>query len=183
MRRALLAAAALVAVAAGVLATREGKEHLVVRADPVFNVLYDADRVRRVAERGEEVLRLEARRPGLRLEVTIRPLALEPYDGDVSSGLLPIVADGLRRTLETSVPGFDLVEEGRARVNDAPGYELAYRGDGDLEGTDVLVVPGPEARAGYVLSFRVRGRPKADRELVKAAKSAFRSFRFGTERA
>jgi hypothetical protein len=183
VRRALLAGAVVAVAVVAFLVLRGGKEHLVVRADPVFNLLYDDDAVQRVATQGDEVLRLRAERAGLRMDVAIRPLALEPYDGDVSSGLLPIVADGLRGTLEESVPGFDLLEEGRARVNDAPGYELTYKGDEVFEGTDVLVVPGPQARAGYVLSFRVRGRPAVDRELYKAAKSAFRSFRFGTERA
>jgi hypothetical protein len=123
--------------------------------------------------------------------VVVRPLPLPPYAGNASRGLLPSTAERLRTDLEASVPAFDFEEEGAARVNGAPGYQLAYQsreGDRRTLARDVLLLPDDEGSEGGVLiSLRqtVRGRGPlgaGGKALLADAKSAFRSLRFGTER-
>lgn len=172
------------------LGTREDPTvELVHRAEPAFTLLYSAPVVQRVAPRSGELVRLQARRDGLRLSVTVRPLRLPPYDG-VATGVLPIYAGhhlaGLRRRLA----GFELRDEGKARVNDVPGYQLGFRAGDDrrrIHGRDVLLVPDqPGAREGVLLSLLQSNSggllDSADLRMIKLVKSAFRSFRFGTER-
>ena len=174
---------ALVAVVAGVLFGGEDREHLVLdEADPQFNLLYDDARLRRAPPAAGEVVRLQGRRNGVRAEVVVSGFELEPYRGDVSSGMLPILAEHLIAG-KRAEPGFTVTDEGRARVNDAPGYQVGYAAAGDVNGRDVFVVEGPQARRGYLLSLRIEGRVRRARELVKQARKAFRSFRFGTGRA
>ena len=132
--------------------------------------------------------RVGASRRSGRLVVTVRPLSLPPYRGSVS-GLLPIYAERHLRTLAAELPGFRARTEGKARVNDAPGYQLRYRAGPAARrtlGIDILVVPEDGRRDGVVLRYRQTNPPRAlgaaDRELVKATRKAFRSFRFGLDR-
>jgi hypothetical protein len=176
-----LLALAVAGVVAAVVIGSDDRRHLVVEADPTFNVLYDDARLeRRRAEPGE-ALRIEGRAGGLRARFTVEPVELEPYDGDVSSGLLPVLAERRRAELEERLAGFRLTDEGRARVNDSPGYQLGYRAEG-LSARDVYVVEGPDSERGYLLSLELEGRTGAARKLAFQARRAFRSFRFGTDR-
>jgi hypothetical protein len=140
--------------------------------------------VRRVAPGPGELVRLRARRGPLRIAVTVRRLTLPDYRGSVS-GLLPVHADRHARALAAELPGFRARADGKARVNDAPGYQLRYRAEG-MQGIDIFVVPEDGDREGVLLRYRQTDPPRrldeADRDLVKAARKAFRSFRFGLDR-
>jgi hypothetical protein len=72
-----------------------------------------------------------------------------------------------------------LKDEGKARFNDAPGYQMGYRTDQGRY-RDTLLVPeeGP-FREGVLLSFEQQRRP--GKRLVEAMRDAMRSFQFGTE--
>jgi hypothetical protein len=190
MRRVLAVVVAIVVVVvAALIATHDdGLEQLEHRSAPVFTLLYPPAQVDRVAPRPGEVVRLRSRRGGLQMVVTVRPISLPPYRGSVS-GLLPIYAEQYLRTLAAELPGFRARTEGKARVNDAPGYQLRYRAGPAARrmlGIDMLVVPEDGRRDGVVLRYRQTNPPRAlgaaDRELVKATRKAFRSFRFGLDR-
>jgi hypothetical protein len=170
---------------------RPGDEgtQLVHEGEPVFNVLYRADDLRPAAPQGDELMRLEGRSGRQEAAVTIRPLELPSFGGDVSHALLPSYASEHIERLREQLPGFRLEGEGRARVNDAPGYEVVFRSGspGDLTyGSDVLLVPGEDETAGaVVISLRrqVTGRlGAAGKELTESARKAFRSFRYGRDR-
>jgi hypothetical protein len=180
----------LVAAIVALIATQagDGLEKLEHRSAPVFTLLYPPGQVHRVTPRPGEVVRLRAHRGRLDVVVTVRPLTLPAYQGSVS-GLLPVYAERHLRALAAELPDFRARTEGKARVNDAPGYQLRYRSGPASRrtlGTDILVVPEDGRRDGVVLRLRQTNPPRAldaaDRELVKATRKAFRSFRFGLDR-
>ena len=179
----LLAVIALLVVSAG-----DGLTKFEHRAAPQFTLLYPPAEVDRVEPRRGELARLEARRNGLRIDVTVRPLTLPPYEGSVS-GLLPVYADRHAAALARELPGFRYQRDGKARVNDAPGYQLRYRTGSAARpttGIDIFVVPEDGRRDGVILRYRQTNPPRAldepERDLVKATRKAFRSFRFGLDR-
>lgn len=178
---ALLALAAA-GIALAVLTGGDGRKQLVLDdADPPFNVLYDDGRLERRAAGAGEVLRLEGRGSGLRAEVVVRPVELPEYEGDVSSGFLPVLAERLRSEREADLDGFRLTDEGRARVQESPGYQIGYRA-GDVSAREVFVVEDAEARRGYLVSLVLEGRTGQARKLAFEARRALRSFHFGTGR-
>ena len=179
----VLLAAGLAAVVVVVIVSGDDREHVVVRAQPTFNVLYDDARLRAVEPGAGEALRLEGRRRGVRTAVVVRPVELEPYRGDVSSGLLPVLAERHLDDLRARFAGFQQLDEGRARVSDSAGYQVGFRADGDVAGRDVFVVDGPQARRAYLVSLLVRGDRRRAPKLVYQARRAFRSFAFGTDPA
>jgi hypothetical protein len=120
--------AALVLAAVAVLVLRDdGTATLVHREAPQFTLLYREGVLEAVAPQAGELERLTARRGRLTTDVVVRPLRLPPYEGDASRGLLPSVAERMHTDLRASVPDFGFQEEGAARVNGAPGYQLAYQ--------------------------------------------------------
>jgi len=183
-------AATAVVVAAATAGRDTPGEQLIHRGEPVFNLLHTTDVVRRVPPREGELLRLEARRGRLSAEVVVLPLELPAYRGNVTRGLLPAFAVPYTARLRAELPGFQLRDEGRARVNDAPGYQIGYRARRPGErvgGRDVLLVPDETSiRGAVVLRYRQTargGRPgQAAVEAIGLARKAFRSFRYGTER-
>jgi hypothetical protein len=188
----VLAVAAIAVVVTAATARRDTPgEQIVHRAPPVFNLLHDTSVLRRAPARAGELLRLEGRRGKLLAEVVVRRLELPAYRGNVTRGLLPAFADPYTDALRAELDGFELHDEGRARVNDAPGYQIGYRGraaGGRVIGRDVLLVPeDTETRGAVVLRFRqvnagaAAPGPKAA-EWLGTARKAFRSFRYGTER-
>ena len=181
---AAVAALVVLAVAIVVLAGGDDLTELRHESSPQFTMLYPAGTVHRAEPGPGEMARFRARRGGLRLLVAVRRLTLPPYEGSVA-GLLPIVADRLAAALARELPGFRLRTDGKARVNDAPGYQLRYRA-GRTTGIDILVVPEDGDREGVVLRFRQTNPPRAlgaaGKDLVKAARKTFRSFRFGLDR-
>jgi hypothetical protein len=192
-RRVTLAAVALLLAAAmaatAVRLSADDTVELVHRGPPAFTLLYVPEVVRPAPPRGGELVRLGARTGGVVLSITLRPLRLPPYRG-VAAGALPVHAKRHIASLRSNLDGFDLRGEGKARVNDVPGYQVAFRAGRAprrIYGRDVLVVPDrPGARDGVVISMLQAntGAPltAADLEAIAVAKKAFRSFRFGTER-
>jgi hypothetical protein len=155
---------------------------------PVFNLLYPPEALRSAPPGSGELLRLEGRRGRLSAAVVVRPLDLPPFEGDVTHGLLPSHANTFMEAEARRLPGFALLQEGRARVNNGVGYEFGYSGrDGRITGRQVLLVPDDpaEGRGFVLLSLRLErsGRlSPRDRGLAGVARKAYRSFRFGTER-
>jgi hypothetical protein len=194
-RTTLLATAAL--VVAGIVVyllvrdPLEGRTQIVHREAPVFNTLYEKGVVHPVEPREDELQRFEARRGDLRLAVTVRPLELPPYQGELT-GTLPMYAERHIRDLQGLLPNFELTGEGKARVQRNPGYQVLFRyGDPErpASGTDVFVFPEdfePEVRDGVIVTFRHEGGPRAKGEPghreVRAMRSTFRSFAYGTGR-
>jgi hypothetical protein len=179
---------------AAVLATREGdgRRNVVVRQPIAFNLLVPAS-LRQVAPRGDEVLRLQTLRGADATQrLTASPLHLAPYRGDVGA-TLAILSVRLIDEMRAAVPGFVLRGDGRARVNQAPGYQIAYQariGGRTTYGRRVLVVPdvedGPGPREGLDLDLRAARSlavPRVDAVGRNGAlKLPLASFRFGTER-
>lgn len=189
--RAIVAgAAALLAASAAfaVLTTRDPA--LVHEGDPAFNIVYDDSALRPAEPRRGELARLEGRRGGVSVALTVRPLRVPPYRGDVAKGFLPVHAELYLDRLRRRDPTFAILEEGRVTFNEAPGYQVAYRTGEPDRATywrDAFVLPDEEApREGVVLTLRSR-RPRRigprATALVEAARLAVRSFTFGTGRA
>ena len=162
---------------------------LVHRGDPVFNLVYDDSALREADPQGDELARLEGRRGRVGVGIDVRPLQLPPFRGDVAKGQLPVVAERHVAALREQDPSFLVLEEGRSTVNESPGYQVAYRTGARGERTywrEIFVVPDEESpRSGVIIRFRNR-RPARLRAreaaLIDAAKSAYRSFNFGTDR-
>jgi hypothetical protein len=168
----------------------DGREKLVVHGKPTFNVVYDPGQLHRVAPRAGELMRLEGRRGHVAVDLTARHANLPPFNGDVIGGQLPLYTAQYTRRLATQLPGFQLGPEGKARINQAPGYQISYTSGTPGDRTswrEVFVMPKadqPDQTVVLRMSQTVRGRPgRPGRALVKAAKKAYRSFRFGTGRA
>jgi len=187
-----LLAGALLLVLLAVVVVRprvDGVTQIVHRDQPVFNVLYDNGALHTAAPRQGELLRLEGRRGRLAVAVTVSPLQLPARGGDVAHGQLPAFASGHIEAQRAGFDGFQLRYEGRARFNDAPGYEIRFRSGPRGRRAfhnDVLLVPAEDdARGAVVLSLRreLRGRPTfgpREQELSDAAAAAFHSFKYGT---
>ena len=190
-RRVFAAVVAVVVLALAVLIATQSGDGLTTlehRSAPVFTMLHPAGQVRRVKPATGELVRLHSRRGPLEMTVTVRRLNLPAYSGSVS-GFLPVYADRHARALAAEVPGFIPRSDGKARVNDAPGYQLRYRMGPEnrpTTGIDIFVVPEDGRRDVVILRYRQTNPPlplsEPERDLVKATRSAFRSFRFGLDR-
>lgn len=191
-RRALVAAAVAVVLLGALLVLRGGGDDrtpVVVREPLAFNLLRPAG-LQRVDPQPGEILRLVSD-PGRKDQQTyvVRPLRLPPYRGDVSAGFLVATARMAER-MAAADPHFVLRGEGRARVNDLPGYQLVYvtKRDGvTAYGRRVLLVADePGARDGAditLLADRSAAVPNVDAVGNNGLlKTPLRSFRFGTER-
>jgi hypothetical protein len=185
-----VAAAAVVLAMAILIVARagDGLTQLEHGSAPQFTLLYPPGMVHRVKPGPGELVRLRSRRGNLRMVITVGRINLPAYRGSVS-GMLPVFADRQAAQLARELPGFRFRTDGKARINDAPGYQLRYRAGPPsrrLQGTDVFVVPEDGRRDGALLRYRqtnpARALDDTDRALVKATKKAFRSFRFGLDR-
>jgi hypothetical protein len=184
---AAIAAAGLLAL--GFTVAVAGDERYLHEGEPVFNFRYAADALSRETGRDGMLVRLEGRRGDVFLQsMEVRRLRLPPYRGAVS-GQLPIFTD--RHVAAQVAPRFDgfvALEEGKARINTAPGYQIGFRareGDRTLYGREVLLVPDePGARDGVAITIVQTNAAGAhaveDAGAVGAIKKPFRSFRFGT---
>jgi hypothetical protein len=183
-------ALALLVVAVVIAITSRPDENAVLVHRPVtFNFVY-GPQFQRVDTPGALVA-LRHERNGLFLDsYTVRDLVLPPYRGAVG-GMLPVYADGYLRTLRKRYTGFEFVGEGRARINNAIGYEVTFRarrGARHLyERHYLLVGEEPEGlRHGVVLeieSTAAAGTPNvAEIGNHGALKMPLRSFRFGADR-
>src|SRR4029450_11814315 len=104
-----------------------GPEKLTYRAGPTFNIQYEGDVMKRVSPLDSELVRLEAHRGSLAASITVTRLRLPPYAGNVTSGLLPVYEESYVRRLRETMPGFQLRDEGSARLTDAQGYQVGFR--------------------------------------------------------
>lgn len=190
----IIAIAAVVGIAAllavGRAAGSEATPETLVHSQPDFTLLYPKGPLRRVAPQGDEHVRLEGRGPGTSVSVTVAPLPRTQAGGEPTLTDLPIETDRLIDSLRRRHDDLTVLAEGRARVNGALGYQVRYRSGPDAAaqlGHDVLLVPEPPTPGpGLLVSLRQRDArdalAPADRRVAQAAKRAFRSFRFGTER-
>lgn len=188
----LLALVALFVVAVVLVRPRVDRTSQVVHGDePAFSLDYRNDLFHTVDPGPGELARLEGRRGRQAVTLTVRPLELPPYDGDVAHALLPVYASGHIERLAGENDRFDLRAEQRARVNDAPGYEIRFRTGppgSHTYGSDLMLVPAEdEERGALLLSLRreVTGPVKlseSEEEFADLATEAMRSVKFGAGR-
>lgn len=186
----LVAALVLAALALVVVRPRvDNFTQFVHHGDPTFNLVYNNNRLRTVRPQGDEIMRLVGRRGRMQVSIAVEPLRLPPAEGDVAHGLLPAFAsehiDGLRAAL----PQFALRQEGRARVNGAPGYEIRFSTGPDGHktfGNDLMILPTEEDASGALLVTSRRTIDgslklgKREASLYNASAKAYRSFKYGT---
>jgi len=191
--RAMLAVAAvllLAALAYMALARRaEAVNEYVQRDGLTFNFRYP-DALALLQPRGAEIVHLERKRAdGLFVQsFAVEPLELPAYRGE-ASGLLPVTADAEKAALARRFRDFELVQEGKARLNEVSGYGIVFRarlGERRLFGREVLLPePKPGARRGVrllLLATPAAGVSRPEDTGVRGViKRPFRTFRFGTE--
>jgi hypothetical protein len=190
---ALAAAVALGLVLALLRVVGGGDVHEVVERPVAFNLRH-AETLPRVEAERDELLRLEALRDGRLFlhSFAVTALALPAYEGS-PSGVFPVLAEDLKARLARRFAEFDLVEEGRMRINEQPGYEVVFRARNEegrrLYGRFVMLVPfsdppTPQRRGATLelLGTPAAGIPNAEAiGDAGALKLPLRSFRFGTE--
>lgn len=195
------AAVVLLLVAVGVrLAQREAAEKtgvVVTGGLFPFNLAYDETRLERVDPRRGERLRLVSPpdAPTL-LEFTVAQRRLDAYPGD-AAGYVPVLASVVADELAAADPDFRLRGEGRARINDNPGYQITFqtRRDGrTVYGKRFLLYDDPDDDEATVnrptvvavvtlLNGRSDAVPRADAVGGNGPlKTPLRSFRFGASR-
>jgi hypothetical protein len=188
-----LALAALGAVAVVVVAWLSvrpdpGRTNTVVREPITFNLLY-TDVVARVAPHPGEVLRLQTR-SGPPQSMTVRPLRLPRYRGDVSA-TFALMSVRLIDEMRASYPGFVYRGDGRVSISKQPGYQIIFQariGGRTTYGKRVLLVgaaepPPREALDMTLLATRSPSVPNADAVAANGAlKIPYRSLHFGTDR-
>lgn len=181
----LVAGAALVAIS-----SRAEETAVLVRKPVTFNFVH-GPQFDRVGGRDALVALRNVGAGGLFLDgFTIRDLRLPPYRG-AAGGTLPVYAHDYVREISRRYTGFEQVAEGRARINNAIGYEVTFnarRGTRRLYGRHyMLVEEEPEGlRRGVVIELEstpAAGTPNALQIGNHGAlKTPLRSFRFGEER-
>lgn len=193
--------AAIVVVAVGVrVAQREAaRDAVVVLSDapePV-NFTYDDERLERVTPREGELVRLESAPDAeVPLAFTVSERRLPPYAGD-AAGFLPLYAERLIEAQRAADPHFVLRGEGKARVNESPGYQIIFQTqvDGgtaygkryllhvDPDGTETTINRPSIVADITLLNGRSQAIPNAGSVGGNGPlKTPLRSFRFGTER-
>ena len=140
-------------------------------------MLYPAGPVHRAKPGPGEIVRFRAQRRGLRLLVAVRRLTLPRLRGQRQRACSRSSPTARRQALAKELPGFRLRTEGKARVNDAPGYQLRYRSRDVTNGIDILVVPEDGDREGVLLRFRQSNPPRALGAGQKAARRRRRARR------
>ena len=196
VRLAAAALALLIVLGAALIAitARPDETEVLVREPVTFNLIHGPqwDRV----ERPGALLALRnigaaGRVDGLFLDsYSVRDLQLPAYRG-AAGGTLPIHINRYARAIRGRYTGFEPVSEGRARINNAIGYEITFRarlGARRLYGRHYLLVEEePDGlRRGVVIELEstpAAGTPTAA-EIGNhgALKTPLRSFRFGEDR-
>jgi hypothetical protein len=157
--------------------------------EPEFTMRYRNDLFESVEPRPGELARLEGRRGRQAVTIAVTPLELPPGEGDVAHAVLPVYASGHIRELAAQHDRFQLRAELRARVEDAPGYEIRFRtgppGRRTL-GSDLMLIPREdETRGALLLSLRreITGGggklSESEEEFADLATQAMRSIRYG----
>jgi len=191
--RVAAAALAVLVVAGAVfvaIASRPDETAVLIRKPLTFNLTY-GDQWKRIEQPGTLLALRNTGAGGLFLDsYAIRDLRLPAYRG-VAGGMLPIYANGYLRDVRRRYTGFEFVSEGRARINNAIGYEVTFKarsGARRLYGRHYLLVEEePDGlRHGVVIeiaSTPAAGTPSAeDVGAHGALKTPLRSFRFGEDR-
>jgi hypothetical protein len=157
--------------------------------EPAFTLQYRNDLFHSEPPEFGELARLEGRRGRQAVTITVRPFGLPGEQGNVAQAVLPIHASQRIERLAFDLDPFELRGEHRARVNDAPGYEIRFRTGQPgryTYGSDLMLLPTDEdATGGLLLSLRreIRGRPRLsadEEEFADLATEAMRSVQFGT---
>lgn len=183
-------AALAVAVVLVVRAARDS-ERLVAGGPPAFNLVYAPSAFAEAPAQDGELARIEGRRRAATVTLTVRRVEVPPYgDGDVVGGFLPLLAEERIAELEEQYGGIGVYDEGKARINELPGYQIGFDardGDRRVYGRDAYVFPDdPAATEGVLLSMRRvvtrRDASPAAEEFADLAKEAFASFAFGADR-
>jgi hypothetical protein len=180
----LIAAVALLALLKG---SSQPGTHVVHQGQPAFNLRYTGP-LKRVNAGPGELLHLEWRENGeLRASFVVEPLKLPAFTGDVG-GVFPVVASRDLDALKARFPALKPVEEGKARVNKVPAYSTTFRASRKprLYGRVVLLAePVSGSRDGFRIVMLATPKGGADKAGDVAArgvlKTAYRTFRFGTE--
>jgi hypothetical protein len=185
---AAIGAVAVVVVAWLALRPDPNESTVVVHEPVTYNLIYP-DALQRVAPRSGETLRLQSR-SGPPQSFAVRTLRLEPYKGDVSAALTFLSAR-LIDEMRGQYQDFVWRGDGRVNINKQPGYQIIFqaRVDGRTTyGRRVLLVakPDPPPREGVdltILAARSPSVPNLDSVgATGALKTAYRSFRFGSDR-
>jgi hypothetical protein len=186
------ALAALIVLGAALIAitSRADETPVLVREPLTFNLTYGEQWERIDRRRALVALRNIGDR-GLFLDsYTIRDLRLPAYRG-AAGGMLPVFANRYVREVRKRYRDFEFVAEGRARINNAIGYEVTFRArraTRRLYGRHYLLVEEkPDGlRRGVVIELEstpAAGTPSAvDIGNHGALKTPLRSFRFGEDR-
>jgi hypothetical protein len=161
--------------------------HVVHAGQPAFNLRF-TEPLKRVNAGPGELAHLEWRDKGvLRASFVVEPLKLPPFTGDVG-GVFPVVASRDLDALKQRFPGLEPVEEGKARVNKVPAYSMTFRASRKprLYGRVVLLAePVSGSRDGFRIVMLATPKGGADKAGDVGArgvlKTAYRTFRFGTE--
>ena len=182
--------AALLALAAIVIAlrSRPTDTFVLVREPITFNFEHGI-KLKPITRPGA-LAALRRPRTGTFLEsYVIRELLLPPYEGSVG-GMLPLYFNDYMRTLRKRYPGADLINEGRARLNNGIGYQGTLRGERDgrtLYVRHFLIVPEqPDGeRDGVVIELEstyAAGTPNAESTgAIGPLRQALRTFHFGED--
>lgn len=193
-RRAMaIGAVVLVLAAAGawlLVAAVRDTQQLTADGPPQFNLEYAQSALGRKDPREGELARLEGRRRDVTAEITVRPVTLPGYErANVIGGYLPLLAERRIHELEQLYGPIDVRDEGKARINRLPGYQIGFSAktpEGALFGRDAYVFPDDaRARQGVLLSLRRvirRKQTAADADWFDQVKQAFSSFFFGSGR-
>ena len=185
-----LAVVLLVVAAVALISGGSDSRTTVVVAKPVaFNLVYQPDKLSKVAPAAGQELALQTRAGDDPESVTVSPVRLPAYTGD-PSGILPVYASGLIDQMRRADPNFILRSEGRARVNAQPGYQIQFQtqqGGRTVYGRRALLFQDePGVRDGAdILLLAARSPSIPNYNAVGSngpTKLPYRSFRLGTER-
>ena len=185
---AAIAAVAVVVVAWLALRPDPNQSTVVVREPVTYNLIFP-DALQRVAPRSGETLRLQSR-SGPPQSFVVHPLRLQPYKGDVTAALT-FMSARLIDEMRGQYQDFVWRGDGRVNINKQPGYQIIFQAHVDghtTYGRRVLLVakPDPPPREGVdltILAARSPSVPNLDSVgATGALKTAYRSFRFGTDR-
>ena len=191
VRIGLLVAAALVVLALFLISLSPDTrgEPVIREGSPSFNFARTPDLLPAEPAFDQWLRFARVREDGLFVQsFAVAPLAIPAYRGEVS-GILPIAAEATIEQLRRRHAGFELVQEGKTRVNEVPAYAVAFNardGERRIFGKSVLLAePEPGARRGVrldMLTTYAGGVSRAtDVGIDGAIKQPFRTFRFGTE--
>jgi hypothetical protein len=185
----VLAFLALVAAALLVWPRVDRIGEVVHSGEPGFTLEYRNDLFEAADPEPGELARIEGRRGRQAVEIAVRQLELPAYEGDVAHALLPLYASGHISDLAAREDRFQLRAQHRARVNDAPGYEVRFRTGPPGRrtfGSDLMLVPEEEDAEGALLVTlrrEVDGPAKlseSEEEFADLAFQAMRSISYGT---